>query len=72
MFRVILDSQNNCFLVWSITTFDEKIRRLVKRGTQVFSMSTVITYAGALCGVNIDPILPLITDSSDHVHEIID
>jgi DNA repair photolyase len=67
--------KENCFLVWSITTCDEKIRRLIEPGTPpAYSMfKTIKRFAdsGVLCAVNIDPILPLITDSQSHTQEII-
>lgn len=68
--------RDNCFLVWSITTCDEKIRRLVEPGTApaaaIFRVIRRFVDAGVCCVVNIDPILPLITDSEIHVDEILD
>jgi DNA repair photolyase len=68
--------KENCFLVWSITTCDEKIRRLIEPGTPpAYSMFKVIKKfadAGVSCAVNIDPILPNITDSQSRIQEIID
>jgi DNA repair photolyase len=64
------------FLVWSITTCNDKIRRIIEPGTQpAYSMFSVIrkfTDAGINCGVNIDPILPLITDSEEEIDTILD
>jgi len=68
--------KDSCFLVWSITTCNENIRRLVEPGTPpATSMFTVIKKfvdAGVCCGVNIDPILPLITDSKEEIELILD
>lgn len=68
--------KDNCFLVWSITTCNEDIRRLIEPGTPpATSMFTVIKRfadAGVCCGVNIDPILPLITDSEEEIELILD
>jgi DNA repair photolyase len=68
--------KDKCFLVWSVTTCNEKIRRLVEPGTPpATSMFTVIKKfvdAGVCCGVNIDPILPLITDSEEEIESILD
>jgi DNA repair photolyase len=68
--------KHNCFLVWSITTCDEKIRRIIEPGTPpTYSMFYTIkkfTDAGINCGVNIDPILPLITDSEEEIESIVD
>jgi DNA repair photolyase len=67
--------KNNCFLVWSITTCNEKTRRLIEPGTPpAFSLFAAIKKfmdAGVSCGVNIDPILPLITDSEEEMESII-
>jgi DNA repair photolyase len=63
-------------VVWSITTTDEKIRRLIEPGTppanSMFKVIKKFVEAGVCCCVNIDPLLPLITDSPDHVQEIVD
>lgn len=63
-------------MVLSITACDEKIRRLVEPGTPPsYSMFKVIkkfTDACARCGVNIDHILPLLTDNPEHVQEVVD
>ncbi len=68
--------RDNCFLVWSITTCDEKIRRLIEPGTPpseaIFGAIRKFVDAGVCCVVNIDPILPLITDSEVHLDEILD
>lgn len=68
--------RDNCFLVWSITTCDEKIRRLIEPGTPpsdvIFSVIRKYVDAGVCCVVNIDPILPLITDSEVHLDQILD
>ena len=68
--------KENCFLVWSITTCDEKIRRLMEPGTppahSMFKLIKKFTDAGVSCGVNIDPIMPFITDSQSQLQEIID
>jgi DNA repair photolyase len=66
--------KDNCFIVWSITTCDETIKRIVEPGTppahSVFSVIEKFSDAGISCGVNIDPIMPLITDSP-HILESI-
>jgi DNA repair photolyase len=67
--------KNNCFVVWSITTSNEKIRRLTEPGTPpadaMFTVMKKFTENGICCGVNIDPILPLITDSPNHIEDIL-
>ena len=67
---------NNCFIVWSITTCNEKIRRIIEPGTPpasvMFEVIKKFTDQGILCGVNIDPIMPLITDSPNSIESILD
>ena len=67
--------RHNCFVVWSITTCNEKIRRIVEPGTppasRIFQAIKKFTDAGVCCGVNIDPILPLVTDSKSELEAIL-
>ena len=68
--------KDNCFIVWSITTCNEKIRRIIEPGTPpTYAMFAVIkkfSDAGIRCGVNIDPIIPLVTDSPEDIESILD
>lgn len=68
--------KDNCVIVWSITTSDENIRRCIEPGTPpasaMFEVISKFTDFGIRCCINIDPILPLITDSSDNIESIID
>jgi DNA repair photolyase len=67
--------KDNCIIVWSITTSDENIRRCIEPGTPpaaaMFEVISKFTDLGIRCCINIDPILPLITDSSDNIESII-
>ena len=68
--------KDKCFLVWSITTCNERIRRLIEPGTppasSMFKTIKRFTDIGVCCGVNVDPILPLITDSKEDLELILD
>jgi DNA repair photolyase len=68
--------KDNCFVVWSITTCNEKIRRIIEPGTPpTYAMFAVIkkfSDVGIRCGVNIDPIIPLVTDSPEDIEFILD
>lgn len=68
--------KDNCFIVWSITTSNEKIRRVIEPGTpttaRIFSTIKKFTGSGVHCGVNIDPIMPLLTDSKEEIYELIE
>ena len=63
--------RDNCFLVWSITTCNEKIRRIIEPGTptssKLFDTIKKFVDAGVCCGVNIDPMIPFITDSDEEL-----
>jgi DNA repair photolyase len=68
--------KDSCFVIWSITTCDEKTRRLIEPGTppasSIFTVIKKFVDVGIRCGVNIDPILPLITDSENNINKILD
>jgi DNA repair photolyase len=68
--------KDNCFIVWSITTCNERIKRLIEPGTppasSIFTLIDKFIDDGVRCGVNIDPILPLITDSQEEMEAILD
>lgn len=67
--------KSNCFIVWSITTYDESIRRCIEPGTPpAYTMFKIIKNfgnRGIRTAVNIDPIIPLITDSLENIDMII-
>lgn len=65
----------DCFIVWSITTCNERIRRAVEPGTpparRIFEAIKKFTDAGVCCGVNVDPIMPLITDTDEELDAVL-
>ncbi|MGE5863113.1 MAG: SPL family radical SAM protein [Nitrososphaerales archaeon] len=67
---------DKCFIVWSITTCNEELKRIIEPGTPTFvSLFNVIKKfrkSGIECVVNIDPIIPLITDSKCDLEKILD
>jgi DNA repair photolyase len=67
--------RHNCFVVWSVTTCNEKIRRIVEPGTppasRIFKVIKKFTEAGLCCGVNIDPIMPLVTDNEQDLDGLV-
>lgn len=67
--------KDNCFIVWSITTCNENIRRCLEPGTPpasiMFKIIRNFANRGVRCAVNIDPIVPLITDSFENINTII-
>ncbi len=68
--------KQNCFVIWSITTCNERIRRIVEPGTptasRIFEAITKFAKAGVACGVNVDPIMPLVTDSDEELSAVVD
>ncbi|MGD9532745.1 MAG: radical SAM protein [Candidatus Nitrosocosmicus sp.] len=69
------DYRDKCFIVWSITTADEKIRRILEPGTpptaSMFKVMEKFISKRIQCAVNIDPIIPLVTDSNENIDTII-
>jgi DNA repair photolyase len=67
---------DNCFIVWSITTNKENLKRIIEPGTptskSIFRKIEKFSTSGINCVINIDPILPLITDSRKDISNIID
>ncbi|HJR84699.1 MAG TPA: radical SAM protein [Nitrososphaeraceae archaeon] len=65
-----------CFVVWSITTLDEKIKRIIEPGTppskRVFETIKKFLDSGINCCINIDPIIPFVTDNEEQIRSIID
>ena len=70
------DYSNNCFIVWSITTNKENLKRIIEPGTptsqSVFGVIEKFSKSGIKCVINIDPIIPLITDSAKDISSILD
>ncbi|HYZ60054.1 MAG TPA: hypothetical protein VE544_10395, partial [Nitrososphaeraceae archaeon] len=68
--------RHNCLVVWSVTTCDEKIRRIVEPGTppasRIFKVIKKFAEAGLCCGVNIDPIMPLVTDNEQDLEGLVE
>jgi DNA repair photolyase len=68
--------KDNCSIIWSITTVNERVRRVVEPGTppskKLFTTIRKFTEAGIRCGVNVDPIMPIITDSDEEIESIVD
>jgi DNA repair photolyase len=67
--------KKNCFLIWSLTTCNERIRRVIEPGTppasKMFEVIKKFTDAGVCCGVNIDPIMPLLNDSNEELETVV-
>jgi len=66
---------DDCFIVWSITTVDEQVRRIIEPGTptasRIFGTISKFVKSGINCCVNIDPIIPFITDSEQQITNIV-
>ncbi|HEX5187009.1 MAG TPA: radical SAM protein, partial [Nitrososphaeraceae archaeon] len=66
----------NCFIVWSITTSNENLKRIIEPGTpttkSVFQVIEKFSKSGIKCVINIDPIMPLMTDTKSDITNILD
>jgi DNA repair photolyase len=67
--------RQNCFIVWSITTCNERTRRIVEPGTapaaRIFKTIEKFASAEVACGVSVDPIMPLVTDNKEEIGAIV-
>ena len=67
--------RHNCFVAWSITTCNEKKRRIIEPGTapatKIFKVIKKFADAGLVCVVNIDPIIPLVTDNEQELDGLV-
>jgi DNA repair photolyase len=65
----------HCCVIWSITTCNERVRRVVEPGTppaaRIFQVIRKFADAGATCAVNVDPIMPLVTDTEQELQAIV-
>ena len=68
--------KDNCYIVWSITTTNELIRRIIEPGTPIstdlFDVIRKFNNSRIKYTVNIDPLLPLITDTKQNIQDIFD
>ncbi|MEJ7641996.1 MAG: hypothetical protein WKF36_07355 [Candidatus Nitrosocosmicus sp.] len=68
--------KGNCFVVWSITTCSESIIGTIEPGTSpasaMFEVIKKFSDPGIRCAINIDPIIPLVTDSPKDIESILD
>jgi len=67
--------KNKCFIVWSGATNDEKIKRIIEPGTppiaRIFDTIKKFVDSGIKCCINIDPIIPFITDTEEHIESLV-
>lgn len=68
--------REKCFVVWSVTTCNETVRRVVEPGTppssRIFATIKEFSRAGLHCAVNIDPIIPLVSDSEQEISMVVE
>ena len=67
--------RDKCLIIWSITTCNETVRRVIEPGTppaeKLFSAIKKFSDAGIHCAMNVDPIIPLITDSRKELESLV-
>jgi DNA repair photolyase len=68
--------KDNCLIIWSITTCNEKHRRVIEPGTppssKLFATIRKFSDEGICCAVNVDPIIPLVTDNEDEIGAVVE
>lgn len=74
-FELHMRFRDKCLIIWSITTCNETVRRVIEPGTppaeKLFSTIKKFSDAGIHCAVNVDPIIPLITDSRKELESLV-
>ena len=67
--------KDKCIIVWSLTSVDEKIKKLIEPGASpaksIFKAMRLFSERGVLTGVNVDPVIPGLTDDPTHLRRII-
>jgi DNA repair photolyase len=68
--------KDSCLIIWSITTCNEKHRRVIEPGTppssKLFATIRKFSDEGIRCAVNVDPIIPLVTDSEHEIGTVVE
>lgn len=78
---VLLDKElharysSKCFIIWSLTTIDDELKRKIEPyaafSKKIFEAIKIMRSLNIKCGLNIDPILPGLTDSKKMISEMI-
>ena len=67
--------RDKCAVVWSLTTVDEELKRSIEPGASsargVLIAMRRFADAGVRVGVNVDPVLPGLTDNRDGIAELL-
>ncbi|MDT7891271.1 MAG: radical SAM protein [Thermoproteota archaeon] len=67
--------KDKCFIIWSLTTIDEKIKRKIEpfaaSASKIFEAMRIMRKNGITCGINIDPIMPCINDDKAMLSELL-
>jgi len=69
--KIFCKYRDNCFIVWCVTTIDEKIKRILEPGTpplsRVLEKIAKFIELGTKCYVNIEPIIHFLTDVEEQL-----
>jgi len=67
--------RDKCIIAWSLTTLDDRVKKTIEPGAStaygVLRALQVLSERGITTGVNIDPIIPGLTDDSKDLAEIV-
>ncbi len=68
-------NKERCWIIWSLTTLNEKIKRKIEPFTasanRILEVLRLFSNRGIRCGINIDPIMPFLTDNKEDLYQIV-
>ena len=68
--------RDKCIIIWSLTTINEEIKQMIEPyaspAHSVIKALEIFSKNGIKVGVNIDPIIPGLTDGEDELKELVD
>ena len=68
-------NKERCWIIWSLTTINEEIKRKIEPFTasanRILEALKLFSDRGIRCGINIDPIMPFLTDNKEDLYQIV-
>jgi DNA repair photolyase len=68
-------NKERCWIIWSLTTINEEIKRKIEPFTasanRILEALRLFSDRGIRCGINIDPIMPFLTDNKEDLYQIV-
>lgn len=68
-------NKERCWIIWSLTTLNEELKRKIEPFTssakKILETLKLFSEKGIRCGINIDPIIPFLTDNKEELYQIV-